>query len=157
MVAVTTTAFLAGAVPLLATERRAAKRISASARIGLIVGAVVLSLAATWSLVGNQALFAAREAIARDEWAEARDHGRRARALLFWSAEPDLVLGAAAAGLGDRNEAIENYRAAVETDPRNWTAWFRLAQVSRGAERAAAFRRVHELNPREEDFRFSDE
>ncbi len=157
MVAVTATAFLAGSAALLAAERRPGSRLPAGVRMGLIAGTVILSIAATWSLVGNQALFAGREALTRSDFSEAHEHGLRARSLLFWSAEPDLVLGAAAAGLGDRDEAIQDYRAAVEADPRNWVAWFRLARVSQGAERAAAFRRVHELNPREEDFRFSDE
>ena len=72
------------------------------------------------------------------------------RALLFWSAEPAVVLGDAAAGLGDREAALGAYREAVATDPQNWVAWLRLAQVARGPERAAAYRRVHELNPLEE-------
>ena len=151
VVAVTATALLAGSAALLAAERRTPRRMPSRARVALIAGTVVLSVAATWSLVGNQALFAGREALARDEWKEAREHGLRARALLFWSTEPDLVLGDAAAGLGDRKAAVKDYRAAVDADPRSWTAWLRLAQVSRGAERAAAYRRVHELNPREQE------
>ena len=85
--------------------------------------------------------------MARNDWIEAREHARRAQALLFWSQEPDLVLGDAAAGLGDREGALRAYRDAVETDPRNWVAWLRLAQVARGAESDAAYERVHELNP----------
>lgn len=150
MVAVTMTALLAGSAALLADERGLPRRLSAAWRSGLIAAAALLSVAATWSLVGNQALFAAREAATRKDWVEAREHGRRARALLFWSAEPDLVLGDAAAGLGDRAEALRNYRAAVDADPRSWVAWLHVAQVARGAERTAAYRRVHELNPREE-------
>ena len=73
---------------------------------------------------------------------------RLARALLVWSPEPDFVRGDAAAGLGDREGALRAYRDAVETDPRNWIAWLRVAQVARGAERAAAYDRVRELNPR---------
>jgi len=69
---------------------------------------------------------------------------------LFSSHEPDIVLGDAAAGLGDRERALESYRSAVATDPRNWVAWLRLAQVARGAERAAAYDRVRQLNPLEE-------
>ena len=149
MVSVTVTALLAGGAALLAAERGRFRLLPPRGRGVLLAAAVVLSTAATWSLVGNQALFAAREATARDDWADAREHGRRARALLPWSAEPDLVLGDAAAGLGDRDEAVRSYRAAVEADPRNWVAWLHLAQVSRGAERAAAYRRVRELNPRE--------
>jgi len=149
MVGVTMTAFLVGSVALLTPERGRENALSSAARGVLIVAAVVLSVGATWSLVGNQALFAGREAVAREDWAAAREDGRRARALLFWSAEPDLVLGDAAAGLGDRAEALRNYRAAVDADPRSWVAWLHVAQVARGAERSAAYRRVRELNPRE--------
>jgi hypothetical protein len=45
---------------------------------------------------------------------------------------------------------LRNYRAAVDADPRNWIAWLHVAQVARGAERSDAYRRVRELNPREE-------
>jgi hypothetical protein len=57
---------------------------------------------------------------------------------------------AAAAGLGDRAEALGNYRDAVDADPRSWVAWLHVAQVARGAERTAAYWWVRELNPREE-------
>ena len=109
-----------------------------------------LSVLAVWSLVGNQALFAARDAIECKEWTDARDHARRAQALLFWSHEPDLVRGDAAARLGDREGTARARRDAVEKDPRNWLAWLLLAQVERGAERDAALDRVRELNPRVE-------
>jgi hypothetical protein len=111
---------------------------------------VLLSVFAVWSLVGNQALFAARDAVARDDWSAAGKDARRARALLFWSYEPELVLGDAAAGSGDREGALRAYRDAVADDPNNWVAWLRLAQVARGSERAAAYDRVRLLNPREE-------
>ena len=110
---------------------------------------------AVWSLVGNQALFAGREAIAARSGAR-RDDAAGA-GLLFWSHEPDIVLGDAAAGLGDREVRFGAYRDAVDTDPRNWVAWLRLAQVARGAERNAAYDRVRELNPLvEEGSRASD-
>lgn len=150
MVGVTMTALLIASAALLAAERGPRRALASPARGGVLAGTIVVSVAATWSLVGNQALFAAREANAREDWSAALDHGRRARALLFWSAEPDLVLGDAAAGLGDRPEAIRRYRNAVAADPENWVAWLHLAQVAGGAERSAAYRRVHELNPREE-------
>ena len=76
MVGVTMTAFLAGAVALLAAERGVPAKLAMPWRTGLIVGTVALSLAATWSLVGNQALFGAREAVARHDWTEAREHGQ---------------------------------------------------------------------------------
>jgi hypothetical protein len=117
----------------------------------MVVASVALSVAAVWSLVGNQALFAGQEAVAREDWASAVQDGRRARTLLFWSFEPDLVLGDASAGSGDRAGAVRAYRRAVSRDPRNWAAWLRLAQVERGRERSGAYARVHELNPRARD------
>ena len=150
MVGVTITALLAGGSALLASDRRRPVPLVGGVRWVALGVSIVLTVFAVVSLVGNQALFAGREALARKEWAVAADHGQRAQALLFWSYEPEIVLGDAAAGLGDREAALGAYRDAVATDPRNWVAWLRLAQVARGAERTAAYDRVRELNPLEE-------
>ena len=94
--------------------------------------------------------FCRREALKRHDGATHVTDARRTQAILLWSHEPDIMLGDAAAGLGDREGALRSYRGAVATDPRNWVAWLRLAQVARGAERNAAYDRVRELNPLEE-------
>ena len=151
MVGVTVTAFLAGGVALLASERRGRTPIPKVARSLLISASIVLTVLSVVSLVGNQALFAGREALLRRDWAAAQGHARRAQALLPWSFEPELALGDAAAGVGDRRAALDAYRHAVATDPRKWALWLRLAQVARGAERAAAYDRVRDLNPLEKD------
>ena len=150
MVGLTATALLTGSAGLLASERRARGLMLPSSRLALFGLTATLSVLAVWSLVGNQALFAGREAVARKDWSDARDHAVRAQSLLPWSHEPDLVLGDAAAGRGDRDGAIRAYRDAVAMDPRNWVAWLRLAQVVRGAESAAAYDQVRRLNPLEE-------
>src|SRR6187397_1832041 len=147
MVGLTGTALVFGAAGLVAVERRRYGLIGAGGRLSLIGVGATLSVLAVWSLVGNQALFAGRDAIARKDSTPARSDGRRARALLFWSHEPDFVLAEAAAGRGDRQGALDAYRVAVDKDPRDWVAWYRLAQVARGAERDAAYDRVRELNP----------
>jgi O-antigen ligase len=149
MVGLTVAALAASSVGLLAAERGTTRPLGERGRLGLIVVTATASVLAVWSLVGNQALFAAHEAVEREEWAEARDDARRARALLIWSHEPELALGDAEAGRGDRDAALDAYRAAVADDPENWVAWLRLAQVASGAERAAAYDRVRALNPRE--------
>jgi O-antigen ligase len=149
MVGVTLAALLAGAAGLVAAEHGPRRVLELRARSAAIAAGLALSVFAIWSLVGNQALFAGREALARRDWASAREHGRRAEGLLVWSAEPEIVLGDAAAGLGDRQAALRSYRKATTIDPRSWVAWLRLAQVARGPERAAAYRAVHELNPLE--------
>jgi O-antigen ligase len=150
MVGLTATAFLVGSACLVSAERRVQGHLLPGSRLALVGVTSTLSVLAVWSLVGNQALFAARDAIERKELTDARDHARRAQALLFWSHEPDLVRGDAAARLGDREGAVRARRDAVEKDPRNWLAWLLLAQVERGAERDAALDRVRELNPRVE-------
>lgn len=149
--AVTMAALLAGSVGLLAGERRRGAPLADRARVPLAVGGAALSALAVVSLVGNQALFAGREAVARDEWASALEDARIAERLLPWSHEPAIVRGDAAAGLGDREAALSAYRDAVETNPRSWPAWLRLAQVARGDERTRAFARVRQLNPLEEE------
>jgi O-antigen ligase len=150
MVALTMTALLLGGAALLAAERRPVQPLPARARVPLVGLGVVASLFAVWSLVGNQALFAARESTAREEWNEALDAGRRARGLLAWSHEPEFELSRAAAGAGDRVASLAAARDTVAEDPNNWVAWLQLAQVASGAERVAAYDRVRELNPREE-------
>ena len=148
MVGLTMTALLVGAVGLVSAERRSRGALLDGSRLALAGVLVTLSVFAVWSLVGNQALFAGAAAVDDRDWRKAVDDARRAQALLFWSHEPDFVRGDAAAGLGDREGALGAYRAAVEMDPRNWVAWLRVAQVARGAEQAAAYDRVRELNPR---------
>jgi hypothetical protein len=151
MVGVTLTALLAGAAGLLASERGGPRRLTGGGtRLVLVAVTAAMSVFGVVSLVGNQALFAGREDVAREEWAEARDHARRGEALLPWSFEPELVLGDAAAGLGDRPGAVRAYRDAAAEDPENWVAWLRLGQVARGSERATAYQRVRDLNPLEE-------
>ena len=112
---------------------------------------VLLSVLAVWSLVGNQALFAGREALARKDWVAAREHARRAQTLLFWSAEPAVVLGDADAGLGERAGALGAYRKA---DCDGSAELGRLAsRRAGGARQANGWRRIGAcamLNPREE-------
>ena len=150
MVGPTSTALLVGSVALLSAERRSRPSFTAGSRLALVGVTGSLSILAVVSLVGNQALFAGRDAVERGDGAAALDHARRAQALLPWSHEPELVLGDARARLGDRAGALAAYREAVAEDGESWVAWFRLARVARGAERAAAYDRVRELNPREE-------
>ncbi|MFO7571893.1 MAG: O-antigen ligase family protein [Gaiellaceae bacterium] len=151
IVGVTLTALLAAGACMLAAERHRGALLRDHARRPLLAGSIGLSVVAVVSLVGNQALFAGRDAVRSKEWREARDHARRAEALLPWSFEPMVVRGDAAAGLGDRAGAIAAYRDATTRDSENWVAWLRLAQVSRGAERASAYARVRALNPLEEN------
>ena len=151
VVGVTLTALLAAGVVLLASERARPRPLPDAVRWPLLAASVGLTAFALVSLVGNQALFAGREALIRRDWRGAAEHARRAESLLVWSFEPQVVLGDAAARSGERAVALDAYREAVTVDARNWAVWVRLAQVARGKERRAAYERVHELNPRERD------
>jgi hypothetical protein len=151
VVGVTLVALLAAGVALLASERGRPHPLSETARWPLLAASVGLTGFALVSLVGNQALFAGRDALARRDWQGAAEHARRAESLLVWSFEPQIVLGDAAARSGERRAALDAYRDAAAGDGQNWTVWLRLAQVARGSERRAAYKRVHELNPRERD------
>lgn len=147
MVGLTSVALLAGGICLLASERGRRRRLAGVVRWPLLATAIALSVAAVVSLVGNQALYAGRDALARGDLSEAQEHAERAETLLPWSFEPYYVLGDVAGRRGDRAGALRAYRKAVEIDGENWVAWLRVAQVARGAERRAAYARVHELNP----------
>ena len=103
-----------------------------------------------WSLVGNQALFAGREAVARKEWAEARHDARRAQALLLWSPSRtscSAMLPRASATARARCARIATRSRRIRATGLHGSA---LAQVARGAESDAAYDRVRELNPLEE-------
>jgi O-Antigen ligase len=77
----------------------------------------------------------------------------QARDLNFLSAQPDLVEGAIAVQLGDRERIRSSFTGALERDPRNWYATLQLAALDgvEGHWSAALQRldRVAELNPRE--------
>jgi O-antigen ligase len=151
VVGVTMSALLCAGVGLVAAERRRLRPLPAGARWGLFAAVAAATCFMVVSVVGNQALFAGREALARREWATAMDHAERANDLLLWSYEPELVLGDAAAGLGRRADALAHFRAAANADPENWVVWLRVAQVEQGPGRAKAYERVRELNPREDE------
>jgi O-Antigen ligase len=112
MVGLTTTALLVGSVSLVSAERRGRGGLLPGSRLALAGLTGTLSVMAVWSLVGNQALFAGRDAAGREDWSDAHDHGRLAQSLLVWSHEPDILLGDAAAGLGDREATLRAYRDA---------------------------------------------
>lgn len=73
VVGVTLTALLAGSAGLLASESMTPRLLRSRPRGALVGLAVALSVLAVWSLVGNQALFAGREALAREDWTAAKD------------------------------------------------------------------------------------
>jgi O-antigen ligase len=77
----------------------------------------------------------------------------RARELNFLSAQPDLVAGAIAERLGQRQRMRQSFTAALDRDPTNWYAMLELgaldaAQGNRGAA-LSRLRAASRLNPRD--------
>ena len=159
LVGVTLMALLAGAAGLLASERMTPRLLHAEGahvRSSASVG-VLLSVLAVWSLVGNQALFAGREALraAGLGWRRASMRAGR-RALLFWSAEPAGRPRRRRSRPGRPQAALAAYREATAIDPQNWVAWLRLAQVARGRSGCRRTDACTSSTLSKRDFRASD-
>jgi tetratricopeptide (TPR) repeat protein len=89
----------------------------------------------------------------RSDTAQAFRSLDRAAALFPWSPRPQLVAGTIALRLGDRERADEEFRAALDRDPRNTYALLELGalEANRGDRRAALalLGRALALNPRD--------
>jgi tetratricopeptide (TPR) repeat protein len=89
----------------------------------------------------------------RHDAAGAYDRLERARGLNPLSARPDLIAGAIASRLGDRERMREAFGRAAERSPKSWYAHLELGLVEAlDGERDAALReleRARALNPRE--------
>jgi hypothetical protein len=146
--AVTIAGVLCGAAVLLAARSSAGRlRLSPTYRgIGIAL-AVGLGAYAFVGLVGNRALSAANAAADARRPASEESHAREALRWAPWSAEARRLLAESEYDRGELAAARKTLRDALTQDPQNWLLWFNLAAASRGAERAAALRRAHELNP----------
>ena len=109
--------------------------------------AVAAATFATIALVGNAALSGSQTALARGDQATAAADARRARTMLPWSPVPWEALGRAQLGAGLLADARGSFRKAVSIDPGDWEAWYDLANVTTGAERARSLNRVAVLFP----------
>jgi hypothetical protein len=146
--AVTIAGLLCGASILLAARSSAARlRLSATHRgIGVAL-AVGLGAYAFVGLLGNRALSAANAAADARRPASEESHAREALRWAPWSTEGHRLLAESEYARGKLAAARETLHDALAQDPQDWLLWFNLASASRGAERAAALRRAHELNP----------
>ena len=135
-------ALLAGA----ASGRHAA-RLSRTARAAGLAATVALGAFVVVTLLGNRALSASSSATDAGSYSSAEQSARRAMSFLPWSAEPWRRLGEAQAGAGNPAAARASFRKAIAKEPRDWTLWFDLAQVSSGRTEAAAFAQALRLNP----------
>jgi O-antigen ligase len=146
--AVTLAGLFCGASILLAARSSAGRfRLSATARgIGVVV-AVLLGAYAFVGLLGNRALSAANAAADARRPAKEESHARDSMRWAPWSSEARRLLAESQYDRGNLAAARRTLRDALAQDPQDWELWFNLAAASRGAERVAALRRAHELNP----------
>lgn len=144
---VTLPALACGAALVVLARRPEEAALGSRARELGIGAAVVLMVLSLVVHIGNRALTAGEEALARGEPVVAEDRARRARAWMPWAAYPWQLLGEAQLSMRQNPGARASLRDAIERDPERWSAWYDLAVVSEGEARAAALRHAARLNP----------
>jgi hypothetical protein len=144
-----TLAALICAAALLAAARREERtfHLQSWARGAAVAATVAAAAVALVTLTGNNAIAASDEAADEGRWSEAADEARTAKRWAPWSSEPWQRLGEAHLGQDAFAAAEGDFREAIEREPRDFELWLGLARATDGAERAAALRRAHELNP----------
>lgn len=145
---VTLTAFLLGAVLIVASRQTPDRLTRFPVRVVVATLVAVASLGAMAGGLGNSALAHAQSAVDRRDIDTALDEAERARALMPWSGRPLLARGEAELAAGDPSAAAESFRRSIEIDERDWRAWLDLAIATRGPERARALARARRLYPR---------
>jgi heme exporter protein D len=113
--------------------------------------AVAVGAFALFTLLGNIALADSSNASDATRWKQAESDARSALGLVPWSAEPDRKLAIAQAGFGRIAAAQESLRDAVDREPRDWSLWYQLSQVTTGAEHRRALAQANRLNPNRTD------
>jgi hypothetical protein len=148
MPAVTLTALAAG-LALMALARRGPEPRSLRPPIRWTgLGATIALLAfALVGLLGNEAVSASSKSNASSHFTRAGSQARRAMHFAPWSSAPWRRLGEAQAGAGQFAAAQASFRKAIAKDPGDWTLWFELATVSRGAAGEQALGQASKLNP----------
>jgi hypothetical protein len=147
LLGVTGAALLCGAA-LVTAARGERPTWSSWSRAAAGTCAAVLALFAVSSVVANNRLDAANEALVEDRPADAVSDADRARTFAPWSIDALEAIAAARQAQDRKADALATYRRMVERDPRNWIAWAEIASLATGAERAAAVAQVRQLNTR---------
>src|SRR5262249_23299504 len=139
---------LAIAFPALAVLGDPAPRAApVRRRLMPAAGVVVVGAFALFTLLGNIALADSSNASAATRWKQAESDARSAFDLVPWSAEPARKLAVAQAGLGQIAAAQDSLRDAVDREPRDWSLWYQLSEVTTGAEHQRALAQANRLNP----------
>ncbi len=139
-----TLAALACASTLAAADER---RVRILARPVVTAFAVAVAAAAVVVQHGTDAVTEARTALSNGSNKEAVSAAARASRWAPWAAEPWLVRADAESALKHVDAARRSTREAVAKDPRDWSGWFALTDLTSGHEQESAAARVRELNP----------
>jgi hypothetical protein len=147
--AVTLTA-LACAAAILVAARGTRSTFFLSRRIRVSALALALALVAfvVVGLVANTATSSANNAANAGDWGRVETKTQTVRRWAPWSATPLLLRAEAQLATHRLAAARRDFGRAVAKDPRDWTLWFGLAQVSDGEAARRALVRARELNPR---------
>ena len=124
----------------------------APARRRLVPAAIMVAVGsfALFTLLGNIALARSSNASDATHWKQAESEARSALDLVPWSAEPDRKLAVAEAGLGQIAAAQDSLRDAVAREPRDWSLWYQLSEVTTGARASTRARASESPEPQPE-------
>jgi O-Antigen ligase len=146
LLGVSAVAVLVGAAAI-ARVRTEGTRIREPVRWPLAGASALLAAVAFCAVMANVSIARASSSYAHGSLAAADRYARRAARWNRWAAAPWDLRASVAAQQGDARAARADMLAALDRDPHNWQLYLRLALVTRGAERAAAFATAGRLDP----------
>jgi O-antigen ligase len=117
-------------------------------RVAPTMAVVLVGAFALFTLLGNIALARSGNASDATHWRQAESEARSALDLVPWSAEPWRKLAVAQVGRGEIQAARNSLREAVTIEPRDWSLWYQLSEVSTGALHRHALAQADRLNPK---------
>jgi O-antigen ligase len=132
---------------LVVRERDLSAVLPSTARWALAGTAVALAGVAFATVMANVSLDRASSAYAHGELTSAGRFARRAETWNPWSSAPWDLQASIAARDGDAAAARKYMLAALKRDPHDWQLELRLALMTTGAERKAAFAAARRLDP----------
>ena len=146
--ALTVLALLCGTAMLAAARRSDTPlQLGTWGRGIAVAGSLAVAAVVFVALVGNNAIAHSDTAADDGNWSKAESEARKAKRWAPWSSEPWQRLGEAHLGQDRFAAAEQDFREAIDREPRDFELWLDLARATDGAERAAALRRASELNP----------
>ena len=136
-----------GAVLLIGARHPQASPLAARRRRLLVAFLLPLLGVALVAHVGNGAAAASERAFEDGNFRRALAQADRAERWAPWDALPLELRGEAETAVGNVTDARRSLRAATEHDDQSWRAWYDLALVTTGRERARAITHASRLNP----------